>query len=57
MTYVAMVSCYTIDTYHNYNEERFAGLNFHVFCSFMSTANFFPVNIIQTSHNRVVQVF
>ena len=30
---------------HTVNRERFAGLNFHVFCSFQEHPESFPVNI------------
>ena len=36
------------------NGERFAGLNFHVFCGFQEHRESFPVNLGQASYDGVV---
>ena len=38
------------------NGEKFAGLNFQVFCGFQEHCKRFSVNIIQASYNGVVLV-
>ena len=36
------------------NGERFAGLNFRIFCGFQEHRESFPVNIIQALYNGIV---